>query len=90
MTREAGANVQPLHLELECQHRGCDHTIETRVRASPALVFGGSARLRCGECGRTSPYQEGDRPEAAPGWFVNAHRDDVQQFGVPVDVEGDA
>lgn len=68
MTADSGEPVQPVCIEMDCQH--CGHSIETVIRVSPASVCGGSARVRCADCGRPSPYQEGGRPEPSPEWFV--------------------
>jgi ribosomal protein S27E len=68
MTAESGHSVRPIIIQTNCQH--CDHEIDTTVCISPAATFGGSVRVRCAECGRATPYQEGGWSEPSPEWFV--------------------
>jgi DNA-directed RNA polymerase subunit RPC12/RpoP len=70
MTGDAGSPVAPVPVETACRH--CGHDIETTLRVSTALVHGGTIRIRCAECGRPTPYQEGERPDATPEWFIAA------------------
>jgi len=51
-----------------------------------ATTFGGSVRIRCAECGRATPYREGDRPEPSPEWFVPlAASESVVRFDTEVE-----
>ncbi len=84
MTTESGDSVRPIVAQTDCRH--CDHEIDATVRISPAATFGGSVRIRCAECGRATPYQEGDRPEPSPEWFIPlAASESVVRFNREVD-----
>lgn len=84
MTSNAGDSVQPISVQTDCRH--CDHEIDATVCISPAATFGGSIRVRCAECGRATPYQEGDRAEPSPEWFVSLEASEsVVRFGAEVD-----